>query len=153
MTDPRTTLEAAQTILLVDWPSTTVPRALLEAGFTVLGYCPDRFSAAELVAERPDNVEPASIFPPQGEGERGYLVFRVREDRTSHVDLVNTYRPAAELPGIVAKLVLPLGARALWLQPPGTSAEARRLADERGLAFVEGVDIAEVARAISAAKE
>ena len=151
MPDPRTILEAAQTILLVDWPNAGVPRALLEAGFTVLGYCPDRFSAAEVVAERPDDVDAGSIFPLRGEDDAGYLVFRTLADRPSHVDLVNTYRPAAELPGIVAKLAVPLGARALWLQPPGTSAEARRLANEQGLAFEEGVDIAEVARAISAA--
>jgi predicted CoA-binding protein len=66
---------------------------------------------------------------------------------------VNTYRPPEELSKIVTNHVLPLGAKALWLQPPNTSFEARRIATECGFAFVEGADIAEVARAIRTVKK
>jgi predicted CoA-binding protein len=149
MTDPSEILKRSKTVLLVDWPSPGVPRALLEAGFTVYGFSPHRYSAARLTPDRPDGVDAGSIFPPR-DGERGYLVFRKLEGPPSSVDIVNTYRPPAELPGILSNHVLPLRARALWLQPPGASPEARRMAVEHGLAFVEGSDIAEVARVIVA---
>jgi hypothetical protein len=146
MSDPKQVLNAAQTILLIDWPNPGVPRALLDAGFTVFSFCPDRYSAAEVVVDRPDDVVAASIFPPAGEEEKGYLVFRALKHRPPRVDVVNTYRPAEELPGIVTSQVLPLGAKALWLQPPVTSVAARQLAMEYGISFVEGSDIGEIAR-------
>jgi predicted CoA-binding protein len=59
---------------------------------------------------------------------------------------VNVYRGEEEHAGIIAMHVAPLGAKVLWLQPPITSATARRITAERGLAFVEGVDIAEMTR-------
>jgi hypothetical protein len=37
----------------------------------------------------------------------------------------------------------------LWLHPPGTSAKTAALARENGLAFVDGIDIAVVASALS----
>jgi hypothetical protein len=112
MTDPRQILESSATILLVDWPNTGVPRALLRAGLTVFGYSPNRFSLAQVVAHRPDDLEANRIFPPERTGEEGYLVFRPLDARPLHIDLVNTYRPAIELPAIVENLVLPLGAKA-----------------------------------------
>jgi len=54
-------------------------------------------------------------------------------------------RPAGELPGL-ARLAVELGARALWLEPGSASPEARDIAETGGLAFVEGVDIAEAVR-------
>jgi hypothetical protein len=152
MTDPRQLLQSSATILLVDWTNTGVPRALLRAGLTVFGYSPGRFSLAQVLAHRPDNVEANRVFPPERTGEEGYLVFRPLDARPLHVDLVNTHRPSIELPAIVDNLVLPLGARALWLQPPTTSAEARQLAANHGFVFVEGTDIAEAAQAIRAAR-
>jgi predicted CoA-binding protein len=151
MTDPRQLLESSTTILLVDWPNTGIPRALLSAGLAVFGYSPNRFSIAQVVPDRPDGVE-ARVFPPERPGEDGFLVFRPIDARPAHVDLVTTYRPSSELPAIVENLVLPLGARALWLQPPTISAEARQLAARYGLDFVDGTDIAEVANAIRIAR-
>jgi hypothetical protein len=147
MSDPRQLLESSTTILLVDWPNTGIPRALLSAGLTVFGYSPNRFSMAQLDADRPDDAE-AKVFAPERAGEDGFLVFRPLQARPTHVDLVCVYRPPSELPAIVENLVLPLGARALWLQPPTISAEARQLAAHNGLAFVEGIDIGELAHAI-----
>jgi hypothetical protein len=151
MSDPEQVLNAAQTILLIDWPNPGVPRSLLDAGFTVFSFCPDRYSAAEVVADHPDDVA-ASIFPPTGEGEQGYLVFRALKHRPPRVDVVYTHRPPEELPGIVTSQVLPLGAKALWLQPPVTSVAARQLAMEYGISFVEGSDIGEIAKDIRVAR-
>jgi len=146
MADPKQILAAARTILLVDWPNPSVPRSLLESGFAVFGFSPAGYSAAELVADLPNDVGAGCIFPPRSENETGFLVFRKLANPPSQVDIVNVYRPAGEIPGIVATHVAPLGARALWLQPPGTSDEARCLSSERGIAFVDAVDIADVAR-------
>ena len=126
--DPAAILGAARAVLLVDWPSADVPRALIEAGLTVFGYSPSRYSTAQIAGDR--------------------LVFNPLDAHPAHVDVVCTYRPAAEMSDIVTSLVLPSGARTLWLQPPNTSGEARRLAAEHGLAFIEGVDIAAIARAM-----
>src|SRR5262249_15363223 len=138
MIDPRRILQAAKAILLVDWPNTSLPRALLAAGFDVFGFSPGRYSRAEVVAERPADATGMSIFAPEREGESGYLVFHWLEHRPARVDIVHVYRPPEELPGILANHVIPLGAKALWLQPPIRSAEARQLAANVGLSCVEG---------------
>jgi predicted CoA-binding protein len=52
------------------------------------------------------------------------------------VDLVDVFRPAADAPGI-ARQAAAIGARALWLQSGILSAEARRIAAEAGMAYVE----------------
>jgi hypothetical protein len=147
--NPKQILEQAKWVLLVDWPSPGVPRALLEAGLTVYGFSPHRYSEASLVTKSPADVDSRSVFPPGNAGESGYLVFRALATRPSQVDLVCSYRPAEELPGIVANHVVPLRAKALWIQPPPATCDlARRLASEHGLHCVEGYDIAEVARAV-----
>jgi predicted CoA-binding protein len=105
-----------------------------------------------VVSDRPHDVNDQSIFPPNTEGETGYLVFRKLVGQPDSVDIVNVYRPAEEHAGIVASIVVPLGAKVLWLQPPVTSAEAPDLAKAHGLAFVEGTDIAELARSLKGGK-
>jgi predicted CoA-binding protein len=57
------------------------------------------------------------------------------------VDIVYVYRPAEELKKIIDTTANAVGAKTFWLQPPVTSDEGRRLAEEQGMAFVEGVDI------------
>jgi uncharacterized protein len=52
------------------------------------------------------------------------------------VDVVQVFRPSEEAPEI-ARQAARIGARALWLQLGITSAEARRIAVEAGLAYVE----------------
>jgi hypothetical protein len=152
-TDARRSLEVSRRILLVDWPHVGVPRALIGAGFTVFGYSPGGFSAAEVVAEAPAGDDSKSVFPPKREGETGYLVFRKLAAPPASVDLVCVYRPENELEGIIAQHVVPLGAKTLWLQPPVTSGAARRIAAERGFEFVQGLDIAETIRNLGIRKE
>jgi hypothetical protein len=146
MTDPRQILETANNILLVDWPSPAVPRALVAAGFTVFGFCPNRYSRAEVVAERPNDADDKSVFPTRNKGEIGFLVFRRLGDRPEAVDIVYVHRPVDELAGIVANLVVPLGAKTLWLESLAPSVQG--VAREYRLALVEGVNIVDAARTI-----
>jgi hypothetical protein len=145
MLTPLHILQAAQNILLVDWPNRSLPRALLNAGFTVFTYSPGRYSKAELVSEPPAGVDPGNIFPPDTERESGYLLFTRLSGNPPAIDIVHAFRPAQELPGIIKDQVLPLAATTLWLHPPIVSAEARALAEGYGLSFVENHDIMEVA--------
>jgi len=135
----------------VDWPSTSVPRALISAGFTVLGYSPGRYSKAEVVLQRPEDDESVKVFPPKHD-ETGYLVFRRLDGWPSTADIICVYRPAEELPGILADHGRTLGAKAVWLQRPATSAQERVLVEEHGLIFVEDCDIAETARTLRKAE-
>jgi hypothetical protein len=148
-TDALDVLRTVRSVLLVDWPNAGVPRALLEAGLIVYGTSPGRYSSAELLDAPPEKGNAASVFPPEGEGETSFLVFRRLDAAPPSVDVVAVYRPSAEIPGIIAVQVLPLGARVLWLQPPITSSEARRTAADRGILFIEGVDLATTARQLS----
>src|SRR5262245_32058110 len=136
MNDPDAVLKTTSKILLIDWPSTAVPRTLLEAGFEVYGHSPRGYTRAELVAAAPADADGRSVFAPEKTGETGYLVFRRLSAAPSRVDLVHVHRPAPELAGIFASQVVPLGAKALWLQPPLTSDNTRAIASERGVAFV-----------------
>jgi len=138
-------LRSARSILLVDWANRGVPRALVEAGFTVFCASPGRYSVVEVVPEPPAGVDSGDFFAPQ-EGENGYLVFRGLDGRPGGVDIVNVYRPEEEHAGIVAHQVVPLGAKVLWLQPSVGSDAARQLAADYALELVAGIDIAEVAR-------
>ena len=58
------------------------------------------------------------------------------EDVPRPIDLVNVFRPSEEAPGI-ARQAVAIGAKALWLQTGLQSAEARRIAEGAGLAYVE----------------
>ena len=59
------------------------------------------------------------------------------------VDLVNIFRPSADAAAIVRQAV-DIDARAVWLQQGIISAEARRIAEEAGIDFVEDSCIAVV---------
>ena len=96
MSDPKQILSSAKSVLLVDWSSTTIPRTLVEAGFTVFTASPGRYSIVELVSDPPDGRD---------------LVFRRLTDRPSHVDIVNVYRPENEHEGIDANHEVPHGAK------------------------------------------
>jgi hypothetical protein len=141
-------LKSAKNILLVDWPNPGVPRALLNAGFTVFGYSPDRYSVVQVVAELPQGIDGQNYFSPRTKDGDGYLIFQKLYNRPDFVDIVNVYRPEEEISGIVANLILPLGAKVLWLHPPVTSALGSDIASKNGLIFIEGVDIAEIAAKI-----
>jgi predicted CoA-binding protein len=147
--EPEDLLRSARIILLVDWPSVAVPRALLAAGFHVFGSSPTGYSRAELVPEPPGDADGVRVFAPEPPAERDYLVFRRIAEAPPRVDIVSVFRPAEELPGIVAQRVVPLHAGVLWLHPPIASPDAATLATQHGFKLVEGRDIAAVARQVT----
>jgi uncharacterized protein len=57
-------------------------------------------------------------------------------DVPEHVGLVDVFRPAAQAPDI-ARQAVAAGATALWLQLGIASAEARAIAKDAGLLYVE----------------
>lgn len=89
-----------------------VPAVLQAHGFRIIPVHP---SATELLGEK---------------------VYRKLEDIPEPVDLVDVFRPSAETPE-VARSAVAIGAKALWLQQGIVSEEARRIAEEAGLAYVE----------------
>src|ERR1044071_6987068 len=117
MNDPVELLNAARIVLLVDWPSPAVPRALLQTGFHVFGASPAGYSRAELAPARPPEAEGVSALAPANPGDKGFLVFRRTSESPPRVDVVFASRPAEELPAIVTRHVVPLHASLLWLHP------------------------------------
>ncbi|MGW4483353.1 CoA-binding protein [Amycolatopsis sp. NPDC004368] len=101
-----------------------VPATLQAHGFRIIPVHP---SATELLGEK---------------------VYRSLKDIPEPVDLVDVFRPAAEAPAIAADAVA-IGAKALWLQQGIVSAEAKRIAEEGGLEYVENRCTA-VVRAVAA---
>jgi uncharacterized protein len=89
-----------------------VPATLQAHGFRIIPVHP---SATELLGEK---------------------VYRSLKDIPEPVDLVDVFRPSPEAAGIAADAVA-IGAKALWLQQGIVSAEARRIAEEAGLEYVE----------------
>ncbi len=71
----------------------------------------------------------------------GEKVYRRLEDIREPVDLVNVFRPSAETPEVVRQAVA-IGAKAVWLQLGISSDEARRIAQDAGLDYVENRCIA-----------
>ena len=111
-------LEAARTIAVVGAsrdPSKaggSVPEGLQRRGFRII----------------PVNPFADTLF-----GER---VYRSLLEIPEKVDLVDVFRPAADAPEI-ARQAVAIGARALWLQEDIRSADARRIAEEAGMDYVE----------------
>ena len=66
----------------------------------------------------------------------GERVYRSLLDVPEKIDLVDVFRPAPDTPEI-ARQAAAVGARALWLQLDIRSAEARRIAEEAGMDYVE----------------
>jgi uncharacterized protein len=93
-------------------PSGHIPYILQHRGFRILPVNPN---ADEILGER----------------TRASLL-----DIKEPVDVVDVFRPAAEAPGI-ARQAVAIGARALWLQLGIKSEEARSIAEEAGLDYVE----------------
>ncbi|HEY4324516.1 MAG TPA: CoA-binding protein [Mucilaginibacter sp.] len=143
--DPPQILKSAKNILLVDWPDQGVPRALINAGFTVFSFSPGSYSEAKIIADPPDDQKD---FSPRNHKENGYLIFQNLTGSPDFVDIVNIYRPEEEHQSIIENHVIPLNAKAVWLHPPITSAHTAAIASEKGLVFIEGVNIVEVASKI-----
>jgi uncharacterized protein len=66
----------------------------------------------------------------------GEQVYRTLSDVPEQAGLVDVFRPAAQTPDI-ARQAVAVGATALWLQLNIVSAEARAIAEEAGLLYVE----------------
>jgi predicted CoA-binding protein len=66
----------------------------------------------------------------------GEKVYRSLAEIPHPVDLVNVFRPPQEAAEVVRQAVA-VGAPAVWLQLDITSADARRIAEEAGMAYVE----------------
>ncbi|MBB4687876.1 CoA-binding protein [Amycolatopsis jiangsuensis] len=115
---PEEVLAGARTIAVVGLSrdpakaAHSVPAALQAHGFRIIPVHP---SATELLGEK---------------------VYRKLEDIPEPVDLVDVFRPSGETPA-VARSAVAIGAKALWLQQGIVSAEARRIAVEAGLEYVE----------------
>ena len=81
---------------------------------------------------------------PHGDELLGERVYPRLADVDVPVDLVDVFRPAADAPDVVRQAV-EIGAPAVWLQLGITSEEARTIAEDAGLAYVEdrclGVDV------------
>ena len=89
-----------------------VPRDLQESGFRVI----------------PVNPNATELF-----GEEAYpSLLEIIEP----VDVVQVFRPSEEAPEI-ARQAVKIGAKVLWLQLGITSPEARRIAEDAGLVYVE----------------
>jgi len=66
----------------------------------------------------------------------GERVYRSLLDVPEKIDLVDVFRPPADAPEI-ARQAVAVGAKALWLQLDIRSEEARRIAEQAGLDYVE----------------
>ena len=128
MRDARAILAQSRTLAVVGlssapWkPSHTVPARLQAAGYRILPVNPH----AEVLLGEP--------------------VHRRLEDITEPVDLVVVFRPSSATPE-VARSAAAIGARALWLQLGIANPEARAIAEEAGMDYVEDLCTAvEVAR-------
>ncbi len=118
MSDPREILEQAESVAVVgcstdpDKTAHRIPAQLQAAGYRIIPVHP---SADEVLGER---------------------AYRALADIPEPVDLVNVFRPSEEAPEI-ARQAVAIGAKALWLQVGIRSDEARRIAAEAGMGYVE----------------
>jgi predicted CoA-binding protein len=142
--DLRNLVKSSRTILLIDWPHVQLPHTLLKQGFEVYGRSPSGYSKAEFLTEASPDGKSLAI----GEKE-GFIRFNRLENGPDRVDIIHIFRPAEELKHLIGKAVIPLKPKVLWLQPPIASDEARRLADEGGIGFVQGVDIIDVINSLT----
>jgi len=90
-------------------------------------------SVPEGLQRRGFRIIPINPFADQLFGER---VYRTLADVPEKVDLVDVFRPSGDAPEI-ARQAVAIGAKALWLQEDIRSEEARRIAEEAGLEYVE----------------
>ena len=90
-------------------------------------------SVPEGLQRRGFRIIPINPFADELFGER---VYRTLADVPEKVDLVDVFRPAADAPEI-ARQAVAIGAKALWLQEDIRSEEARRIAEEAGLDYIE----------------
>lgn len=118
MSDVRNILERSRTVAVVgisrdlQKAAGRIPAELKERGFRII----------------PVNPKSDEII-----GEKAYPSLA---DIPEAVDVVNVFRPAEEAPDI-ARQAVTSGAKVLWLQSGIRSEEARRIAEEGGLGYIE----------------
>lgn len=104
---------------------------------TVVGASADPAKAANEVpafmGEHGWRIIPVNPHAEQIVGEK---VYRTLVEIPEQVGLVNVFRPSADC-AEVARAAVNVGATALWLQLGITSPQARRIATDAGLAYVE----------------
>jgi predicted CoA-binding protein len=83
---------------------------------------------------------------PKGDEILGRPAARSLAEVEGPVEVVDVFRPAEEAPDI-ARQAVAAGAKALWLQLGITSPEARRIAEEAGLDYVEDACMKEQSQA------
>lgn len=70
----------------------------------------------------------------------GLKAYRSLEEVPGPIDLVNVFRPSEEAPGIVRQAIK-VGAKGVWLQTGIHHEDARRIAHEAGIDYVENACI------------
>jgi predicted CoA-binding protein len=90
-------------------------------------------SVPEGLQRRGYRIIPINPYADRLFGER---VYRSLLEVPDKIDLVDVFRPAADAPAI-ARQAAAIGAKALWLQEDIRSEEARRIAEEAGMEYVE----------------
>lgn len=104
---------------------------------TVVGASNQPAKAAHYVPEHMQQhgwrIVPVNLHEDKILGER---VYRALADVPKPVGLVDVFRPSEQTPDI-ARQAVAAGATALWLQLHLASAEARRIAEDAGLLYVE----------------
>ena len=90
-------------------------------------------SVPEGLQRRGFRIIPINPFADELFGER---VYRSLADVPESIDLVAVFRPAADAPEI-ARQAAAIGAKSLWLQLDIRSEEARLIAEEAGLDYIE----------------
>jgi uncharacterized protein len=106
-------------------------------------------SVPEGLQRRGFRIIPINPFADELFGER---VYRSLADVPEKIDLVDVFRPAADAPEI-ARQAVAIGAKALWLQEDIRSDEARRIAEQGGLDYIEDECTAVVASLYRIKKE
>jgi predicted CoA-binding protein len=119
--------------------TSALTRLILEemSTFAVVGLSSDPTKAAHSV---PAALQTYGwrIIPvnPHADELLGEPVYRRLADIPEPVEVVNVFRPAAEAADITRQAV-EIGAKAVWLQLGIISAEARRIAADAGILYVE----------------
>lgn len=119
--------------------TSALTRRILEqmSTFAVVGLSSDPTKAAHSV---PAAMQAYGwrIIPVNPHADRllGEQVYRRLADIPEPVEVVNVFRPSAEAAEVTRQAVA-IGAKAVWLQLGIVSDEARRIATEAGILFVE----------------
>ena len=119
--------------------TSALTRRILEemSTFAVVGLSTDPTKAAHSVPAAMQAYGWRMIpVNPHADRLLGEQVYRRLADIPEPVEVVNVFRPSAEAADVTRQAV-EIGAKAVWLQLGIVSAEARRIATEAGLLYVE----------------